>query len=663
MLNIITSAFTDQVVAALCNTLVYSLLQGVALAAVAGTIIVLTRKASAALRYNLLVGALVLFTVGAVITFALQIGHLKNSAPQQSAVNIQPAVSDVIHVDNAAPVPAKPLTITEAISGYLNAHHNTIVLIWFLIICAKSIQLATGLQGVYRLKRTNIFEVSANWQDKVLQFANSLGIQQKIQLLESGLAKAPMVIGHLKPMILIPIGLLAALSADEVEAILMHELAHIRRRDYLVNLLQSLVEVVLFFNPAVMWVSQLIKTEREHCCDDMALAQNTGKAQYIRALVSCQEYQSTPAYAMAFPGQKNHLVDRVKRLITNRNNSLGAFEKTLLAICLVMSGLCFSAYAGKETIKKAAHTVVVAIKHQTEKEPLEKEQPQPANEKPEARTPAEALVKHEPAIISQDDTIKTPEQANKLKALSRLDNRIDTTTNQPYKSPNQGYNKNYNQNYNANLNAYQSQKDKSDRRNNEAIAEMIKDGLISTADNLRFVLNKRAFVINGKQQSDEVYQKYRDKYANTNGDGDWSWSYTNLNNNGVSTTANATTQANSTVTKPSLRAKLSPLSAKLDTIRKPLVSVRKPVNKSTSQSDEAIALMISDGLIKSRDNLSFKISNKEFILNYKKQPDDVFQKYKARYVKSTGKGDWAWMYNYDSDKNKETNTISERTQN
>jgi bla regulator protein BlaR1 len=144
----------------------------------------------------------------------------------------------------------------------------------------------------------------------------------------------------------------------------VHELAHIKRRDYLVNLLQSLMEIVFFFNPAVLWVSQLIKAERENCCDDLALAQSSDKVSYVRALLSCEEYQqSVPAYAMAFPGGKGSLFDRVKRIAGNRNHSLNLFEKTVLAICLVVSGLCMSAFAEKENIKRAAHAVVKAIQH------------------------------------------------------------------------------------------------------------------------------------------------------------------------------------------------------------------------------------------------------------------------------------------------------------
>jgi bla regulator protein BlaR1 len=162
------------------------------------------------------------------------------------------------------------------------------------------------------------------------------------------------------------VGLLSALSADEVEAIIVHELAHIKRRDYLVNLLQSLIEIVFFFNPAVLWISQLIKTERENCCDDLALEQSSNKISYIRALVSCEEYQQAlPAYAMAFAGSKNSLLDRVKRLASNRNHSLNIYEKTALAVCLVVSGLCMSAFAERETIKRTVHEVVKSFEHST----------------------------------------------------------------------------------------------------------------------------------------------------------------------------------------------------------------------------------------------------------------------------------------------------------
>src|SRR6202000_1232488 len=104
------------------------------------------------------------------------------------------------------------------------------------------------------LRKVKTFAPDKFWKERTMQLACLTGVKQAIDILESGLAKVPMVIGHLKPIILIPVGMLAAVSPDEIEAIIIHELAHIKRRDYLVNMLQSLMEIVFFFNPAVLWI-------------------------------------------------------------------------------------------------------------------------------------------------------------------------------------------------------------------------------------------------------------------------------------------------------------------------------------------------------------------------------------------------------------------------
>jgi bla regulator protein BlaR1 len=141
---------------------------------------------------------------------------------------------------------------------------------------------------------------------------------------------------------LVPLGLLNGLGVDEVEAIISHELAHLKRKDYMVNLFQSFVEIVFFFNPGVLWISKLIKEERENCCDDLALSCTESKYQYIKALISCQEFSANyQNYAMAITGRKNTLKDRVSRMVFDSNSSLNRIEKTILSIGLV-SLLIFS---------------------------------------------------------------------------------------------------------------------------------------------------------------------------------------------------------------------------------------------------------------------------------------------------------------------------------
>ena len=372
----INSGTADRLFSALCNTLMHSLWQGILLAAVAGIIIVSTRKATSTLRYNLLVSALLFFAIGVGVTFVWQYQGSERAVTPLTQIAHNNAYTTQVDVQPVYISPAgkqQPLPVTKQLGNYLSNHHNTIVLIWFLIVCARSLQLAFGLYATRRLRRVGVFTIDGAWPQRMKELADQLGIRQSVALLESALAKVPMVIGHLKPVVLVPIGLLTALSVEEVEAILVHELAHIKRRDYLVNMLQSLVEIVLFFNPAVLWVSRLIKTERENCCDDLAVAQNNNKLGYIRALVSCEEYRaSVPAYAMGLPGSKNTLLHRVKRMVNNSNHSLNLFEKTVLAVCLVALGLGVSAFTAREHIAKALKSVVTAIHHDNKVEHKEK---------------------------------------------------------------------------------------------------------------------------------------------------------------------------------------------------------------------------------------------------------------------------------------------------
>ncbi|TXJ29531.1 MAG: M56 family metallopeptidase [Chitinophagaceae bacterium] len=340
----LSTVVSPQIARALSNTFIYSLWQGLLLAILAGGIILLTRKSASRTRYNLLTGSLALFLVVIVSTFIYQ---LKQPAAKiNTSTTVQPPASSL---------PGNHLLETPAVSAensffidYINEYSNTIVLIWFLIVCARCLQLMIGLHGLYRLRHQSVSPVSKEWEEKLQVLAASIGINQIVTAAESGLAKVPMVIGHLKPVILLPAGLITAMPPVEIEAILLHELAHIRRRDYLVNLLQNLVEIVFFFNPAVLWISSLMKAERENCCDDITVAQINSKAAYIRALLSCQEYQSrTSRFAMAL-GRRKNLLGRVSRMVSSSNHSLSVLEKSLLTVCLVTAGLMLAAFSGKE---------------------------------------------------------------------------------------------------------------------------------------------------------------------------------------------------------------------------------------------------------------------------------------------------------------------------
>jgi bla regulator protein blaR1 len=327
---------------ALGATLFHSLWLGVILALLAGLVMFTTRKASAAMRYNLLTICLALFVAAIFFTFYKELQKPVGFIAGQVAINLPGGAADQAVITN---VQYDMYSGLNKILSLWNAYAYQIVLIWFLIICGKSVQLLVGLNGVYHLRKYKTYAAGKQWDEKLAMLAEKLGLSQPVKIMQSGIAQAPMVVGHFKPLILIPLGLLNGLSNAEVEAILSHELAHIKRKDYLVNLLQSFIEIVFFFNPAVLWVSQLIKTEREHCCDDLAIACVSDRKNYVQALIFCQEFkQRAPAYAMAITGKKGSLLHRASRMLFNTNSTLNKMEKTILTIALVSVVVCSAAF-------------------------------------------------------------------------------------------------------------------------------------------------------------------------------------------------------------------------------------------------------------------------------------------------------------------------------
>jgi len=358
---------------ALGATLFHSLWIGVILALLAGLVMFTSRKASATWRYNLLTVCLGLFVVAIGFTFYQELQqsdhHTRSQVVHQTGINLPKAIADQQAVTN---VQQDMYSGLNRILSLWNAYAYQIVLVWFLIICGKSIQLMVGLNGVYHLRNYKTYAAGKKWNEKLNELAQKLGLTQQVKLMQSGIAQVPLVVGHFKPLILIPLGLINGLSNAEVEAILSHELAHIKRKDYLVNILQSFIEIIFFFNPAVLWVSQLIKTEREHCCDDLAIACVNDRKNYVQALIVCQEFkQRAPAYAMAMSGTKGSLLQRASRMLFNTNSTLNKMEKTILTIALVSVVVCTAAFKSvghaKTVTRKETSTTIVTLQDTTRK--------------------------------------------------------------------------------------------------------------------------------------------------------------------------------------------------------------------------------------------------------------------------------------------------------
>jgi beta-lactamase regulating signal transducer with metallopeptidase domain len=220
-----------------------------------------------------------------------------------------PVVTFLVRPD-APPLTSWPLPSLDSWHAVL----PWLVAAWFCGVLALSVRLVGGWRVTARLRSTGVRPVQREWCQRLEALISQIGVSRPVQLLTSSRVEVPTVVGWLKPVILVPVGALTGLPADHVEALLAHELAHIRRYDYLVNMLQSVAESVLFYHPAVWWISGQVRAERELCCDDIAVRASGDVLTYVHALAALESYRPAQSrHALAANG--GSLLNRIRRLV------------------------------------------------------------------------------------------------------------------------------------------------------------------------------------------------------------------------------------------------------------------------------------------------------------------------------------------------------------
>jgi GWxTD domain-containing protein len=231
--------------------------------------------------------------------------------------------------------------------------------LWIAGVCFFYLRQVAGWLSTFRLRRRGVCSAPAAWQNAVARLAAEVKASRPVLLVESLLTDTPMILGHLRPVIFVPLGFLAGLPAEHIEAILLHELAHIRRADYLVNVCQRAIEGLLFYHPAVWWISRVIRTERENCCDDMVVALRGDAHSYAVALTALEQNrleQEWPNREPALAATGGSLMKRIRRLLYPRGPS-GIWAPALAAVVLMAStALAVAAWDAKPNAGDGAPT-------------------------------------------------------------------------------------------------------------------------------------------------------------------------------------------------------------------------------------------------------------------------------------------------------------------
>ncbi len=336
-MNAFAHWFTPDVSRNLGLSLLHFLWQGAALAALAAAAIALARKAST--RYAIAVVALISMVAAPAVTYFVL--HQSEPAFTASPQTVAPTIAQ------AASLAARRAVASTTASRFLSGGLLTaFVELWFIGVLLFSLRTTGGFFLVAGLRRRDSKPMNSELLALCREMQNRLGITRAIRYCESLHLDAPAVVGWFRPVVLLPLSALTGLTELQLRAVIAHELAHIRRLDAFFNLFQVAAETLLFYHPAVWWLSKRIRAERENCCDDVALSVCGNPAEYARALALMEQWRVAPSLAMA--ANRGPLASRVTRLlgITEKGSSLRNAGVAFGALCLAAALLAGNALFG-----------------------------------------------------------------------------------------------------------------------------------------------------------------------------------------------------------------------------------------------------------------------------------------------------------------------------
>ena len=311
--------------------LLHLLWQGTLIALVLAAGLALARRSST--RYLLACSALLLIIVAGIATAVRSYEPRTIETTEWSGGLLTAAATDFQEEEEAAAQPGGAPLLLD-----IRDYSPHVAYTWLLGVALLTLRLIVSWKRTRSVVDRSSRPAADDLQIAALRVAERLGIHRAFRLIESAAVEVPSVVGWLRPVVLLPISSVTGLKTEQLEMVLAHELAHVRRHDYLVNALQSAAETLLFYHPAVWWISKQIRIERENCCDDLAVTTCGDALQYARALTQLEQLRAMPAPALAATG--GSLFDRVRRLVSRDGESaVSARWAGAIAAMLLVAGL------------------------------------------------------------------------------------------------------------------------------------------------------------------------------------------------------------------------------------------------------------------------------------------------------------------------------------
>jgi bla regulator protein blaR1 len=321
-------------------TLLHFVWQGALIGLLFGLGLLILRRTSAATRYSFAVSTLAVLAALPVLTFF----YLGSMGTGPSAGPVDSELSTLM-------LTARQGMDSSVLPGLL----VWVVLAWLAGVVVMSLRLLIGWRYVQRLRRGADALAARHLQPILERLKRQMAVNRSVRLAISTQVGSPVVVGWLKPLILFPPAVVNHLPMAQLEMVLAHELAHIRRHDHLINLFQTVTETLLFYHPVVAWVSRRIRVEREHACDDLAVASTDNRLAYVEMLATLERIRYRgPRLALAV--HDGQILGRIRRLIEQArpHQQRGLTLPVILLISLLAGA------AGLKLMPEADHNLVEA---------------------------------------------------------------------------------------------------------------------------------------------------------------------------------------------------------------------------------------------------------------------------------------------------------------
>lgn len=412
--------------------LVHALWQGTIVALLLGVALRVIHPRAATLRYGLSVLALIAIVVWPVYTTAKRAPAL-TATTTVTATTARPTPATATTTTTATATATTMIIGRDAAAGGadtigawiamrvtlplirgIDASVSWLVPIWLIGVLLLTVRTFGSWIAARRLIARDVGPLPAVLVQRVAELKRRLGVTRPVTLLQSFRADVPAVMGYLRPVLLLPVSALSGLTPQQLDAIIVHELAHVRRHDYLLNICQHVVEIALFFHPAVWWVSNRIRQEREHCCDDLAVLICGDALTYSAALLALEEQRGErPMTRLAMAATHGRLVDRVARLLGRADRRPATWTLAAPLTVVAAAGLALTTLAAQGVPPSVTPSVAPPRVEQPVEQPPPVEEPQ-----------SPATVEHAAAAAARRDLVAlidaAPDRRARAQGISYL---------------------------------------------------------------------------------------------------------------------------------------------------------------------------------------------------------------------------------------------------